>query len=122
MLRPIPGLPENVVGFEAVGKVQADDYRQALDPAVSEAVDTSGKVRLLLVLGPEYEGYSPAAMWEDTKLGFHGRGSWERLALVTDHRAMADMVRAFAWLVHGEVRTYPVSELDEAKAWLAEAA
>ena len=121
MLRMIEGLPANVVGVEAVGKVEADDYRTVLDPAV-EAAAAHGKVRLLMVLGDEYDGYSAGAAWQDTKLGFGERKAWERIALVTDHERMQDAVGLFAWMVPGELRTFAVAGLDDAVAWLGEAA
>lgn len=72
------------------------------------------------MLGDQYEGYGAAAMWEDTKLGFHDLKAWERIAVVTDHSALADTVKVFGWLIPAEVRTYPVSELEEAKRWVDE--
>lgn len=121
MLKLMPGLPDNVVGIEATGKVQADDYHTVFDPAVKEALKAHDKVRLLYLLGDEFDGYSAGAMWEDTKLGFHEFASFERIAVVTDHRALADGVRVFGWLIPGDVRTYPTGQLDDAKAWVAEA-
>jgi hypothetical protein len=122
MLKLIPGLADNVVGIEAVGKVEAADYQQVLDPAAARAIRDHDRVRLLYVLADQYEGYSAAAMWEDTKLGFHDLKAWERIAVVTDHGTLADTVRVFGWLIPAEVRTYPVSQLDEAKQWIGEAA
>ena len=79
MLKRIDGLPGNVVGFEAVGKVEAADYREVLDPAIDAAVETHGNLRLLYVLGAEYDGYSAGAMWQDTKLGMSDRKHFDRL-------------------------------------------
>ncbi|MGZ5417747.1 MAG: STAS/SEC14 domain-containing protein [Nocardioides sp.] len=38
-------------------------------PAVNEATAEHGKVRLLYVLGPEFDEYEEDAAWEDLKLG-----------------------------------------------------
>jgi hypothetical protein len=121
MLALMPGLPANVVAIEATGKVEAEDYREVLDPAAAAAIEAHGKVRLLYVLGAAFTGYSPAAMWEDTKLGLHDLSAWERIAVVTDHGALADAIRVFGWLIPGEVRTYPIGQLAEARAWVSEA-
>jgi hypothetical protein len=121
MLELIPDLPPNVVGIEARGKVEADDYRQVLDPAVADAIKTHPKVRLLYVLGEVFEGFSAAAMWEDTKLGFHDLSAWERIAVVTDHEVLRDAIRVFGWLIPADVRTYPTSQLAEATTWVSEA-
>jgi hypothetical protein len=120
MLTLMSGLPADVVAIEATGKVEAQDYRTVLDPAAAAAIKAHGKVRLLYVLGDAFAGYSPAAMWEDTKLGFHDLSAWERIAVVTDHGAMADAIRVFGWLIPAEVRTYPTGQLDDAKAWVSE--
>ncbi len=121
MLQAISGLPDGVVGIEASGKVTADDYENVLDPAGDAAAADGGKVRLLYVMGPEFESYSASAMWQDTKLGFHDRKAWERIAVVSSHEHMLSGIRAFAWMVPGEIRTYQMDQLDDAKAWLAEA-
>jgi hypothetical protein len=120
MLKLIDGLPANVVGIEANGKVEAEDYKTVLDPAAAAAIKAHGKVRLLYLLGDAFTGYSAAAMWEDTKLGFHDLSAWERMAVVTDHTALADAVRVFGWLIPGEVRTYPTEQLADAKTWVSE--
>ena len=59
--------------------MEADDYRQVLDPAAADAMKAHDKVRLLYVFGEQYEGYTAAAMWEDTKLGFHDISAWDEL-------------------------------------------
>lgn len=120
MLKLIPGLPDSVIGIEAVGKVEADDYRQVLDPAAADAMKAHDKVRLLYVFGEQYEGYTAAAMWEDTKLGFHDISAWERIAVVTDHHALGDTVKVFGWMIPGEVRTYTLDQREEATTWVSE--
>jgi SpoIIAA-like len=118
MLKLIPGLASNVIGIEAIGKVEAADYQQVLDPAAAQAIRQHDRVRLLYVLADEYEGYTAAAMWEDTKLGFHDLKAWERIAVVTDHDVLRDAIRVFGWLIPAEVRTYAVEELEDAKRWV----
>ncbi|MFF2372326.1 STAS/SEC14 domain-containing protein [Agromyces sp. NPDC058110] len=119
MLRPLEGLPTTVVAFEAVGEVHADDYRNVLDPAVESAIAAHEKIRFLYVLGSEFQGFTGGAMWEDAKVGVGHWSRFERLALVTDDRAYHDAVRAFAWMLPGEVRLFTVAELAEAEAWIA---
>ena len=120
MIKYIEGLPENVIAVEAVGKVDADDYRDTLEPAIAKAVETHDKLRFLYVMGEAYDGFSPGAMWEDTKVGLGDRKAWERIAVVSDHRGLIDAIKVFGWMVPGEVRTYPLATLDDAKAWLSE--
>jgi len=120
MIKFIEGLPDNVIAVEAVGKVEADDYKNVLDPAITKAIEAHHKLRFLYVIGEAYDGYTTGAMWQDTKVGLGDRKAWERIAVVSDHRALVDGIKVFAWMVSGEVRTYPLAELDDAKVWLSE--
>ena len=42
-----------------------------------------------------------------------------RSAIVTDIHWMAQATRLFAWMIPGEVRVFPLAELEQAKAWVA---
>ncbi len=120
MIRLIDGLPANVIGFEAVGEVRAGDYESVLDPAVDAVLATHDKIRFLYVLGDDFDGYSGGAMWEDTKVGVSHWSKWEKIALVTDHTVYEDGVKAFSWMVPGEIKVFSVADLDDAKVWVAD--
>ena len=60
MLNPIADLPSGVIGFEASGKIEAEDYRDVLLPAIQKAA-ADGEVRIVMVL-PEFEGLSGGAL------------------------------------------------------------
>ena len=78
MIKIIKGMPVGTIGLEAVGKVTEDDYRDVLLPAVSAAVERND-VRLLYILGDDFESYSPGAMGPTPSYGRNtprrGRGS-----------------------------------------------
>ena len=120
MITMLTDLPEGVVGFEATGTVEASDYREVLEPAIEAAVKEHGRVRLLYLLGDGFDGYSGAAMWEDAMVGTRDWTKWERIAVVSDKDWVHVTVDAFAWMVPGRIRTFPVSRRDDAVAWLAE--
>jgi hypothetical protein len=117
MIKLIENMPEGTVGLEASGKVTEDDYKNVLVPAVLDALATKD-VRLLYVLGEDFDAYSAGAMWADTKLWAEHMKGWEKIAVVTTHRWIHDTVKAFSWLMPGEVRTYEPHEIEAAKAWL----
>jgi len=119
MLHTIEGAPQRVVALKAVGKVTASDYEDILQPALNEAIATDGKIRLVYELGPEFEGYTSGAAWEDVKLGVRDRSGWERCAVVTDHAVIGDAMRAFGVLMPGAFKVFPVRELDKALQWAA---
>jgi hypothetical protein len=116
MLEELKGLPVGVIGFEAVGTVEAEDYRDVLEPAIDSAARLGG-IRLVYVMGERFEGYSSKAMWEDSKVGLGHVRSWERTALVSDSDWARHLVQGLGWMFPGKVRQYQLKELDDAIAW-----
>jgi hypothetical protein len=117
MLEHIPDLPEGIIGFTVIGKLETEDYRDVLLPALERAA-SSGGIRILIQL-PEFEGFSPGAIWQDLKMGVENWSEWKRIALVTDIAWMRNGVEWFGWMTPGEVKHFPVAERDAAIDWLA---
>ncbi len=118
MLELIPDLPDQVLGIRAIGDVEDDDYEDVLVPAIEDRLTRHEKIRLLYVLGPEFEGYEADAMWEDAKLGMKTFTSYERIAIVTDSALVRRSVKAFGWLMPGDVQVFAVAELEPATNWI----
>jgi hypothetical protein len=119
MIRLIDNLPDSVLGIEAVGRVEASDYETVLDPAVTAQLERGDGLRLLYVLGEEFEGYAPGAALEDAKLGIGKWSSWERVAVVTDREWLHDALRMLGWMFPGDVRAFRLAEREAAVAWVA---
>lgn len=120
MIRILSGMPAGVVGLEAVDDVEKEDYENVIVPAVDAAIAEHGKVRIVYVLGPEFDEYEGEAVWEDLKLGVRHPASFERMAIVTDARWAGPAVKIFSVLWPGQARAFPLSELESAKRWAAE--
>lgn len=118
MFEPITGLPEGVIGFEAVGKVEVPDYEDVLMPAIARGA-AAGGVRLILVLGDRFTGYSSGAMKEDAGLVSHAK-AWKRTAVVSDLGWVAHLSTAFGWMVPGKFEHFGLAERDAAIAWVAQ--
>ena len=114
----LPDLPDRVVGVRAVGEVDDDDYDDVLEPAIEDRLTRHDKIRLLYVLGPEFTGYEGDAMWEDTKLGVKTFNKYDKMAIVTDTTWVRRAVKAFGWLIPGEVEVYAYDQLADARAWI----
>ena len=115
MIQVIEDMPVGTIGLEASGKVTDDDYRDVLVPVVEAALER-GKVRLMYVVD-EHASYSLGAIWADTKVGFRDLKGWERVAIVSDADWLEHAVKAFGWMVPGEVKVFELTSQD-AKAWL----
>src|SRR5689334_15822894 len=118
MLRTLE-TPDNVIGFEAVGRVDAHDYETVLVPAVEALIAKTGEVRFVYVLGDEFVAYTAGAGWQDAKLGMGHASKWRRVAVVTNHDWVHHMVGMFAWMVPGDAKAFPIEEQEAAIAWAA---
>jgi SpoIIAA-like len=117
MISVIENMPPGTIGVEAVGNVTEDDYRSVLVPAVSAALER-GDVRLLYVLGKDFDSYSAGALWADTKLLAGNRKAWKKVAIVSDADWLENSIKAFGWLMPGEVKVFETDEVHDAKEWL----
>lgn len=120
MIELIAGLPDDVVGFEAIGEVTARDYTDVLGPAISGAIAAHGGIGVLYVLGDRFTGYSGPAMWEDALVGTEHFEHWRRIAVVTDTEWVAHTVHAFAWMMPSRIRVFAVAERPDAAEWVSE--
>ena len=120
MIELLSSPADNIVKFSASGHVTSDDYETVLIPAVERALSDHEKIRVLYQIGPDFEGYKGAAMWEDAKVGMKHFTHWERIAVVTDLEWIAGSMKAFGFLLPGEVRVYANADMDDANSWLAE--
>ena len=60
MITVMTGLPQGVLGFEATGRLTAEDYTGVLEPALAAAGADGGRIRVLLEFGGEFDGMSLA--------------------------------------------------------------
>lgn len=117
MIEQLSDMPPGVIGFEASGKLRAEDYRDVVLPAL-EAAAASGEVRFLIVMD-SFDGMSGGALWQDLKVGVHHLRAWKRVALVTDIEWMHHMTDLFGWMTPGETKTFSSAERDAAIEWVA---
>lgn len=120
MIRLLSDMPPGVLGLEAIDDVEAEDYANVVLPAVDAAIAQHGKVRLVYVLGSEFDDYESEAVWEDIKLGVRHPASFERIAVVTDADWARPAMRIFSVLWPGRARAFPLAQLGAAKAWAAD--
>ena len=92
MIRVLDDMPDGVLGFEATGKLTADDYTKVLAPALAAAAAGGAKIRVVLDFTGEFDGMEAGAVWQDLKTGIQDWHAWDRIALV--HRPPLDARRA----------------------------
>jgi len=123
MVEVLPDMPAGTLGFRISGHLTREDYSVVLLPPIREAIARGERLRILCQIDADFDGLDPGAVWEDLRAGLelevgHPR-SWERFALVTDLHWVRRAVGLAGWLVPGEIRVFPMAELEQAIAWLA---
>ena len=120
MIELIGGLPDAVVGLEAVGEVESADYDVVAAPAVKHALERHSKIRLIHVLDERFTGYTAGGAWQDAMLGLAHPRSFERIAVGADAASIRRLVELAGWSIPGEVRLFPNREREQAQAWASE--
>jgi hypothetical protein len=120
MIEQLNDLPDSVIGFRAVGAVEASDYQSVVDPAIDATIAAGHKVNLVFVLGEEFERYSLGAMWQDALLEGKPERTWGRIALVTDHSIVGEIIHGIAFLLPGDLKIFAVAAEADAVQWASE--
>jgi hypothetical protein len=115
MIQIIDGLPDNVVGIIAKGRVTNNDCDRVLRAAMESTLKRHDKVRLYYQIACRF----PGAAWEDLRIGIEHIPQWERVAIVTDVGWVRHTVNALRFLIPGEVRVFTSNEAYEGCAWIS---
>lgn len=118
MLERLQDLPDGIDGVRAVGRVSREDYERVFEPLIDGARREGRRIRLLYQLGPEFEGFSPGAAWEDAKLGLASLRLLDGCAVVTDIGWIRESTRLVAFLLPCPVRVFATADRGEAVEWL----
>jgi hypothetical protein len=122
VIEPLADTPPGVLGFRVAGDIQREDYDEVLTPALKQALDSGEGLRTLYLI-ESLTKMDPSALWADAKVGYdlgiRHHDAWVRSSIVTDIDWLARATRLFAWMIPGEVRVFPIAELEQAKTWTA---
>jgi hypothetical protein len=114
VLELIEGLPKNVVGIAASGKVTMQDCRDVLVPAIEKSRKWHDKIRLYYEINSRF----PGSAWEDLDLGLEHASCCERVAIVTDIGWVRLTVKAVRFLIPAKIRVFSSEEAEEGQAWI----
>ncbi|MDY6997928.1 MAG: STAS/SEC14 domain-containing protein [Actinomycetota bacterium] len=118
MIEQLTGFPDNVVAFACHGHVTKADYETVLIPELNRRLEQHDKVRIFYEIDPDFAGFDPGAMWDDTKVGFRHFHRWERFAVVTDIEWIEQTMKFVGFLMPGEFRAFPSARAAEAREWI----
>lgn len=115
----IDGLPPDVIGLDARGQITSANYRDQFTPLIEAKLKEHDRLKLLMVFGPYFDGYSAGAAWDDARLGLSHLTTFSRIAVVTDLEWLRHSVKAFGMLMPSEVMVFDFDELNDARTWIA---
>jgi hypothetical protein len=119
MLKRMYDMPVGTIGFEAHGDVDDDDFEDVVAPVLRREIADGRKVRLLYLLGPQLEDFDGDVVKEDMKFAARHATAYERVAIVSDESWLGPALRMLSVLVPGQLRGFPVAQLQSAKTWVA---
>ena len=117
MIKRIRGLPKGVIGMRAVGTFSVSDYVDTIEPELEKLEAAHRELRLLLQLGPEFEGFGEGA-WGDLTNELRST-PFHRGAVVTDDGAIRTGLALLRFTLHGHVRSFSNHDYDRAAEWVA---
>ncbi len=120
MFKQMFDIPPGTGGFEAVGKIDDDDFEDVVAPVLRQQIASGHKLRLLYLLGPQLSDYDGDAAQEEFKFAARHSTAYERVAIVTDESWLRPALRLISVLVPGKIRGFPVVDLAAARTWVAE--
>jgi len=118
LIERLKDLPRGIDGVRAIGKISKEDYEQVFVPLLDEARREGRRIRFLYQLGPEFEGFTPGAAWEDAKIGFQFLRLFDGCAVVTDLVWIRELTRLAGFFMPCPVSAFGNTEFAGAVEWL----
>ena len=103
MLTRASDVPEGIDALAAVGTLTKEDYEKSIGPILDHARRTRHRVRLLIEVGPGYDGHTAGALWEKAVNASRSPSLLRLLdgyAVVTDHHRR---IRRIALTAYGRL-------------------
>jgi hypothetical protein len=120
MIDTIQGLPDGTLGFRFSGRITAADYASVLTPALERGLEQHNRLKLLVLMGEDFQSFELGAAWEDSKEAVRHWSGFERVAVVTEVPWMRLALQAFAVALPCPSRVFANHEVEDARRWLAE--
>ena len=116
MLQILPESQAHILGVKVTGKFTGQDYQEFLVPRLKAMIQEHGRVRVLLYLDEDFQGFELEALRRDG-LGRH-QDDFQKIAVVGGSWWLSLEMKFLATLINGEVRNFARAELPEAWTWI----
>lgn len=119
MISIIETASANIAAFRATGNVGKSDYENVVIPKIDELVKSQDKINFILVLDTDLSDFSIAALLEDLGVGLKHFKKWNRMAIVSESKAINKFTDIFSYIAPGEAKGFTHAQLDEAMRWVS---
>ncbi|MCL2725742.1 MAG: STAS/SEC14 domain-containing protein [Polyangiaceae bacterium] len=100
------------------GDIDRADFEAAVK-AIDELIAQHPRIKAVEVVR-RIGKISPGLWWRDLNYTFSHLNKFGRCAVVTDKGWIGPLARFFAAVSHMEIRTFPMTDLEGARAWVRE--
>src|SRR5205814_3093985 len=98
MIQAVEGLPDNIVGIIAKGRLTNDDWNRDIKPLIETSLKRHDKIRVYYETG----GAFPGAAWGNLRRGIENAPQWEPVAVETAVSWLRDPINALRFHVQAE--------------------
>lgn len=120
MVKLLNDFPSHVMAYKASGTVNRKEYERVVMKRVDEVARQFNALNFLVRLETGMENYSLAALLDYIKISFRHIHRWNRMAIVSDQKAVRWFYNVLSPLVPGKVAGFQLKDFEKAKAWVSE--
>lgn len=119
MIEQIQSVPPNTAAFRAIADVNADDYKNVVIPVIEDLLKRYDHINFLFVLDTSIADFTIGAIAQDLELGLKHFSKWNKMAIVSDSKAIEHFTNGFNYISPGKSKGFAHNKLDEAIDWVS---
>jgi hypothetical protein len=117
MLQFLPESQGNILGVKVNGRFTNRDYQVFLIPRLQDLIKAHGRVRVLLYLDKDFQGWELEAI-RNHPFGLQHKDDLQKIAVVGGSWRLRLELKLVTPFMAGEVRTFSPEELAAAWTWV----
>lgn len=110
----------NILAVKATEKLTVEDYENIFIPELNKLIKKYGKIRVLIYLDNNFDGWELEALWDDAKYGINHREDFEKIAVVGGPAWVRWTTKISSPFMGGEIKTFAGKNLQIAYNWISE--
>jgi hypothetical protein len=118
MFQIMPESEGKIIGLRATGKLTDQDYQEVLIPSLETLINQHAKVWLLCFIDEEFAGLEAEALWDTAKFFLPHKDGFEKMVIVGGPKWIELIMKLFAPLMKGDVKTFPSDRPPRAWRWI----